>query len=577
MQSSLKTISLLLLFLLACSTLSLAQSRPSELQRDVRPRSCSISGRVTINGQPANNVQVTFSEFPTNFDQPTPIRQMADGSISRTMFKTRTDADGRYQITNLPPGKYLVQAANRVFVTDELNQPNREPKSVTLDAGESRENLNFSLVRGGVITGQITDAEGRSVIAQSVHLFRVVTGADGQPRIQQAGGDFGERLTDDRGVYRLYGLPAGNYIVGSGGESDFFSIIKYPRVFYPDAPDEKQAKAIPLKAGEEITGINLRLGVTGKRYEALGRIIDAETGQPVPNLRINCEKIYDSTQSEDSYGGGSGQSDRLGNFRLTGLPPGKYKTYLYAGWMELSDYYGEPTTFVISDGDISGVEIKAVRGGVIGGTSVIEGSTDPAVKAQLTQVQLVAYTNRDESQGQTDQPSSHHQMPLKADGSFLVTGVAPGKIRISAHSPRALQLLRIERGGAEIKEFIELAKGEKITDLRLVFSTGSGVIRGQVQAVGGGRLVGASNLINARLIGNTAGRGYTAQVDDKGRFELTNLPNGEYELTLNSFARSDDNGYRMQTLAKQRVTVSGGAEVRVTLTYDPSKPVQEER
>lgn len=501
MQSGPKTISLLLFFLFACSILSFAQTRSSELQRDLRPRNCSISGRVTINGQPANNVQVTFFEFPTNSDQPPPIRQTADGSISRNHFKTRTDGEGKYQINNLPPGKYLVHAASKIFVPDDANPSGNESKSVTLDAGESRDNLNFSLVRGAVITGQITDAEGRPVIAQSVVLFRVATGADGRQQVQRSGGEFGERLTDDRGVYRIYGLPAGNYVVGAGGENNFFSITKYPPTFYPDATDEKQAKVIQVKAGDEITGINLRLGVSGKRYEAIGRVVEAETGQPVPNIRISCEKIYDETQGNDSYGGSSGQTDRLGNFRLTGLTPGKYKTYLYAEWMETNDFYGEPTTFVISDGDISGVEIKALRGGVISGTSIIEGSADPAVKSQLAQVGIAAFTNRDESQGQTDQPTSHHQVQLKADGSFLMTGIAPGKIRISVHSPRALQLIRIERGGAEIKDGIDLAKGEKITDLRLVFSTGSGAIRGQVQVVGGGRLVGESNMVHATWSG----------------------------------------------------------------------------
>ena len=577
MQSGLKIISLIFLFLLSCFHAAVAQSRPSETQRDVRPRNCSISGRVTINGQPAVNVRVSILEAPTSWDQPLPIRQTADGSITRSVFKTRTDGEGRYQMANLPPGKYLVHAASKAFVANDANPSGNESKTVTLDAGESRDNLNFSLARGGVITGQVTDAEGRPVIAQPVTLFSVTTAADGQPRIQRSGGEFGERLTDDRGVYRIYGLPAGNYVVGAGGQNDFFSAIKYPPTFYPDAPDEKQAKVIQVKSGYEITGINLRLGVSGKRYEAIGRVVEAETGQPVPNIRISCEKIYDGTQDYDSHGSSGGQTDRLGNFRLSGLAPGKYRTYIYAGWMETNDFYGEPTTFVISDGDISGVEIKAVRGGVLGGTSIIEGSTDPAAKSQLAQVGIAAFTNRDDSQGQTDQPASHHQVQLKADGSFLMTGVAPGKIRISVHSPRALQLIRIERGGAEIKDGIELAKGEKVTDLRLVFSTGSGVIRGQVQVVGGGRLVGESNMVHANLVGNTVSRGYRAQVDDKGRFELANLPNGEYELRLNSFNRTAANEYRMQTLAKQRVVIAAGAEVRITIVYDPSRPAQEER
>ncbi len=569
----------LLLFLLL-ATFAFAQTRPAELQRDTRPRNCSLYGRVTINGQPAGNVPISVIEIPTNLESPQTLRQQADGSISRSSFKTRTDAEGRYQMINLPPGRYMIVSASKAFVATDASNKNYEPTLVTMDAGESRENVDFSLVRGGVITGQITDSEGRPIIAQSVRVLQVTAGPDGRSRFQNRGGELGERSTDDRGVYRIYGLPAGRYVLSAGGEDDFFSSTKYPQTFYPDATDENQARIIEVSAGKEITDINIRLGVTRKRYEAIGHVVEADTGKPIPNLHISANKVYSNQENNDEdRGGGSSysQADRLGNFRLTGLSRGKYKAGIYAGWMESSEFYAEPMTFELVDGNISGVEIKAARGGTLSGISVVEGSNDPAVKSLFGQVQIYAHTEINDALGESDLPRSHHQLPLKPDGSFLIAGVAPGKLRIGVHAPRGLTLARIERGGAEIKEFIELTKGEKVTDLRLVFSSGTGVIRGQVQIVGGQPLGGVSNFIEASIVGNTASRGFSAQLDDKGRFELTNLPSGEYELRLNNFSRTNGDNYQMRTLIRQRVNVASGSEARVTLTYDPSRKDPEER
>lgn len=568
------TVSLVFLFLIACPNLSLAQIRPTELTRDTRPRNCSISGRVTINGQPAPNIQVDINEIPTDFNSPQPIRQTADGAITRSAFKARTDGEGRYQIANLPPGRFVVTAGSKVFVPAS-QQPN-EPKLITLDAGESRDNLDFALVRGGVITGQITDAEGRPAIAHQVRVTLIVIGPDGQQQSRNFPGNWGERMTDDRGIYRIYGLPPGTYLLGVGGEDNFFSTAKYPPIFYPDTSDPKQAKLIPVKAGEEITGINLRLGGARKTYEAIGRVIEADTGKPVSNIRVSCQKISE----EDNEGGyGEGQSDRQGNFRLAGLKQGQYACNLHAGWMESSDFYAEPMTFQVLDENVSGIEIKALRGGTVSGVGVIEGSNDAPTKAKLARMIIFAHTEPEDPQDRQPQPSSHHQTTIKPDGTFLLTGVAPGKVTLHVNTggDRTLSFIRMERGGAPIEESFKLAKGEKVSDLRLFFTVGTGIIRGQIQATNRPHPVGEAFRIQARLQGNTSGVWFHNVVDDKGRFELTSLPAGEYELQLNGVSQMPDGSRRSMVLAKQKVSVPLGSTVTVTIPYDPNRPLQEER
>ena len=76
--------------------------------------------------------------------------------------------------------------------------------------------------------------------------------------------------TDDRGVYRFYGLPAGvssqrgrRGISGRAYHNNF-------RTYYPDATDQSQAKIIEVKEGAEVTNIDIRLGVGKDTYEAVG-------------------------------------------------------------------------------------------------------------------------------------------------------------------------------------------------------------------------------------------------------------------------------------------------------------------
>src|SRR5919199_530077 len=71
--------------------------------------------------------------------------------------------------------------------------------------------------RGVVITGRVPDGEGNPVIAEPV---TVEPADDKTPQLPRGPFDGRDRMTDDRGVYRIYGLAPGRYrvSVGIGGE-----------------------------------------------------------------------------------------------------------------------------------------------------------------------------------------------------------------------------------------------------------------------------------------------------------------------------------------------------------------------
>jgi len=547
-------------------------------QRDIRLRNCAIYGRVTANSQPAANAQVTATEIPQSRAAQSAIRIAGDGSLARTVYKTRADADGRYQFTGLPSGRFQVKVSARAFISAENDLDRELGRTITLDDGETREKVDFALVRGGVITGRIFDAEGRSPIAHPVHLFRVepdggLTNVDGND-----GYDF--IRTDDRGIYRAYGLRPGNYVI-SAGDSNYFDrlsgIRKYQRTFHPDARTEKQARVIKLNAGEEKTDIDVKLSTGGKSYEATGRVVDGETGKLVANASISCSKVIQDQNNQEAGDGAYDQTDAAGKFRMAGLTPGRYIVRLLGNWEMGVEYYAEGQFFEIADENANGIEIKATSGGVLSGVAIIEGASDPKLKAKLAQVMLFVMI-----EGETP---SQHQATLKPDGTFRVAGIAPGKVRMFpiGMSDPSFQFLRVERGGSEVKDLLTISKGEKINDLRLIFGQGSGVIRGQVQITG--RQLPKDWQVSAqarRVGGGGDGIGlnysFSAILDERRRFTLEGLFTGEYDLRIAAGPINQDSGANLQlpTPVVQKVTITNGAEVQITIQLDLNAKQQKE-
>src|SRR5205085_12246924 len=131
----------------------------------------------------------------------------------------------------------------------------------------------FSLTRGAIITGKVIDADGRPLVGERVTLMSF----DAQGRKRQVSQrDFTMGEIDDRGVYRIYGLTAGRYIVSAGQAADSGAPVFgtsgqiYQRIFHPNAAEETQAKVIELGEGQEATGIDIAMNRPTKTFAATG-------------------------------------------------------------------------------------------------------------------------------------------------------------------------------------------------------------------------------------------------------------------------------------------------------------------
>jgi Carboxypeptidase regulatory-like domain len=164
------------------------------------------------------------------------------------------DDDGAFRIRGLEPGIYTVSAFMPGYVP--------EPDPVTGRVGgeyKPGDSASVRLVRGGVITGTITDAQAQPVVAVGVRAFRV-RDLDGRAVPPYSiGGSMGR--TDDRGVYRLYGLLPGVYVVVAGGGATNFGIVMPYQtdvpVFYPSSTRDTAAE-VTVRAGQESAGVDIR-------------------------------------------------------------------------------------------------------------------------------------------------------------------------------------------------------------------------------------------------------------------------------------------------------------------------------
>ncbi|HEY6403577.1 MAG TPA: hypothetical protein VI479_19300 [Blastocatellia bacterium] len=544
-----------------------AQSAAQSPRPDARPRTASIGGRVTVGGAPSANALVTVVET----DPESRGALFGVESSQGESFEVRTDSEGRYRIAGLPEGSYVIRALSKAYVFSKGPIGVEAYRLVTLDEGESRDGLDITLVRGGVITGRVIDAEGNPAIGTGLRLFHL--DEEGRPErpLNRHGQNYsGMFQTDDRGVYRVYGLIAGRYIISAGGEEAPNLVrTKSPETFYPDATDSAQAKIIEVKEGAEVAGIDIRLGAGKETYEAAGRVVDADTGKPVPRVFVLCMQAPGEKKGGLRTGRG-GTTDDEGRFTCAGLAPGPYDLSLFDRMQLSREYYSEKTRFEVANSNLSGLEVKAIRGSTISGVVLTEGASDPQVKAKLQRMSVGIQDTRHYDRRITGK--------IAADGGFCLTGAPAGmaSFYLEGDQENAFFIRRVERDGAEIRSDFEIGRGEQIAGFRVIVAQASGTIRGRVDIAGVSLPEGCQLHVDATPIRMEAylGSSGSAVADEKGRFVIEKLIPGEYELRLNAMVRENLESWSSApgtSEVTQRVAVSSGAETVVKLTLGPSR------
>ena len=222
MRSAFRQVCLTFLWLLACANALSAQNPANN-----KP-AASVQGRVLVEGAPQAGVIVMLTSAPEG---------AADIFTAAPAPTAVTDGAGRYRFAQVAAGKYRLKVHAPTYFVDASGEDR-----LTVSEAEMVENYDINLKRGGVIVGKVLDGDDQPRIEELVELS--LLDEEGRAKTFQSTGRL--NMTDDRGVFRIFGLTPGNYRVSAGRAEQmagfFNGQAEYQRTFYPSTTEEAEAK-----------------------------------------------------------------------------------------------------------------------------------------------------------------------------------------------------------------------------------------------------------------------------------------------------------------------------------------------
>ena len=513
----------------------------------------------------------------TDEPSPQPVRRAAvtlsavEGGSGRV---TVTDDRGRFSIGELPAGRYTLSAARAGFITVlyGAKRPGGPGLAISLVDGQQLSDITLKMLRGAVITGTVRDERGEPVpgVRANVMTYRF-NAQTGERSLTSASRGFGEE-TDDRGRYRVFGLPPGEYIVlvthGIGPRTllDMYQTtsaevqwgtaqlrsgvetttpplparqrVAYAPVFYPGTPSPSGAVTLTLTAGEERTNVDLPLvliptaNITGT--------VRAADGSPAPPVQL---AIIAHDRIEGlPFSGFNSTTTTTGDFSFTGLAPG-----VYTVTARVSPNVPGPAREPAKPVDPSMLALYATADVTVGGTDTT---------VALTLQPGVAVTGRVRFDGTSPAPGDLTKIrvdlsavatgnsatlgvpaaTVAADGTFKFGGVTPGRYRLTASVPGSTPTSgwQLKHGFVNSQDTLDVpldVRSADIGDAIVVFTDRPAQLSGRVQDASG------QPAPEYFIIAFAADRAFwtprsrriqSVRPGSDGRFRMPNLPPGDY-------------------------------------------------
>lgn len=318
-----------------------------------------LAGRVVgESGEPIPEVSVTLAQRTAGLRSgPSPSGALADES-------------GGFRFEGLDPGLYEVFASLPGFVNETDALTGRTP-------GPYRpgDNVTVRLVKGGVVTGTVTDSQGQALTSLNVRAVRVRDLDGGQPPSPFPA--TGEDRTDDRGVYRIYGLRPGLYVLYAGGYTGatfpFAPGFGQVATFYPSGTRDTAAE-VPVRAGQDVGGLDIRMrDDPGRRVTGT---VESPTGS-FGEMGVGVNLMYASTAmpAGTAFINSNNPGDR--SFSFEAVADGEYDLQATVNGRDGVTLASAPLRVSLRGADVTGLRLALAPLASASGTLRIEPAAEP--------------------------------------------------------------------------------------------------------------------------------------------------------------------------------------------------------
>jgi hypothetical protein len=466
-----------ILFCVALCAVAFGQPPSSEEEKLAVRRNGAITGRVvTADGQPISEAQIMAMGVGDKFD---------------AVQQTVCDEEGKFKLTGLRTGAYQLMAMMPGYVSQ------RSPSEIVLH--HIGDNVTITLVKGGVITGRVTDVTGEALVAARVMPQRVrdaegnrVLSSEVMSHTHQLG-----RLADDRGVYRLYGLAPGAYLVSINSTllplPNSGNIPRETPTYHPSATRDTATEVI-VRDGMEVTDIDIRH--RGERGHAVSGTLAGEVeGDAVLNF-VSIVLRHPVTGQIEAMTMAMGSR----NFAFYGAADGEYEVLAVRANESDDRAMSAPRRISVKGADITGLELKLLRLGAIAGKIVIEKAEPAKVcgpKESYRAQEISLRANREDQKGGQNLALSPFDSGIglslsipNEKSEFTLKNLEAGSYRLAADLPGETWYLRSitqPAAGASKKtdaarQPFSLKQGEKRNGIELTIAEGAASLTGKVVA-----------------------------------------------------------------------------------------------